>query len=395
MVLEDETISVDLGPRSYEIPIVSHQLADCASVFERWWYIRDGMSSAFRRERPPSGSIWVAEKRKTGKPKALIVTDTHVFGSHAATVSQSLTADGWECEIETLQAGETSKSFEVVSKVHDRLIDLNADRRTIIIAVGGGVVGDTAGFVAATFMRGVPLIQVPTTLLSAVDSSVGGKTGVNHPKAKNMIGAFYQPIGVYIDTATLKTLPEREYRAGLAEVVKYGVILDSKFFAFLESHVQAINGRDGVALRHVIAQSCRLKARVVEQDEFELTGIRASLNYGHTFGHAFEALAGYGELLHGEAVAIGMVHASRLAERLGLIDSSITHQQIALLKALHLPTELPKGLSFETADVLGRMRLDKKTVSGKLRFILPTKIGSVQTFADVPETEVIAVLKNR
>lgn len=394
MNLQDETISVDLGPRSYEIRILSHQPALCASVFERWWYIRDGMSSAFRPEPPPSGSIWVAERRQVGKPFALIVTDDHVAQTHAATVRQVLSADGWRCEMEVLAAGETSKSFEVVSKVHNRLIDLNADRKTIIIAVGGGVVGDTAGFVAATYMRGLPLIQVPTTLLSAVDSSVGGKTGVNHPKAKNMIGAFYQPIGVLIDTATLESLPDRDYRAGLAEVVKYGVILDAEFFAYLENHVQAINERKPDILRHLIAQSCRLKAKVVEQDEFELTGLRAALNYGHTFGHAFEALAGYGELLHGEAVAIGMLHASRLAERRGLIDSSVTRRQSALLKDLHLPTVLPPGISWETNDVLERMRLDKKSVSGKLRLILPTKLGSVQTFADVPESDVIAVLQS-
>lgn len=392
MIGQADSISVDLGPRSYEISIVSHQLSGCASAFEQWWYMRDGMSSAFRTERPPSGSIWIAEQRKVGKPFALIVTDGHVAQTHAETVQQALIADGWRCEKEVVPAGETSKSVEVVSKVHDRLVDLNADRRTIIIAVGGGVVGDSAGFVAATFMRGLPLIQVPTTLLSAVDSSVGGKTGVNHPKAKNMIGAFYQPIGVFIDTATLETLPDREYRAGLAEVVKYGVILDAEFFGYLEQQVPMINERNPAVLRHIIAQSCRLKAKVVGQDEFELTGLRATLNYGHTFGHAFEALAGYGQLLHGEAVAIGMVHASRLAERRGLIDPSITERQITLLKSLHLPTSLPEGMSFDTSSLLGRMRLDKKAISGKLRFILPTKLGAVETFADVSESDVMAVL---
>jgi 3-dehydroquinate synthase len=230
-------------------------------------------------------------------------------------------------------------------------------------------------------------------LLSAVDSSVGGKTGVNHPRAKNMIGSFYQPIGVFIDTATLETLPDREYRAGLAEVVKYGVILDAEFLSYLENHVQDINSRKPDVLRHIIGQSCKLKADVVEEDEFETKGLRAALNYGHTFGHAFEALAGYGELLHGEAVAIGMVHASRLAERRGLIDSSLTERQIALLHALHLPTTLPGSLTISTDDVLSRMRLDKKSVAGSLRFILPIKAGTVKMYSDVPESDVRAVLE--
>ena len=393
MIHDDDSISVDLGPRSYEIPIVSHQLAECARFFAKWWFIRDGMSSSFCETRPPFGSVWLAEKRQVGPPFAVIITDSNVASTHAATVHQSLAADGWRSEIEILPAGETSKSLDVLSNIYDRLIEWNADRRTLIIAVGGGVVGDAAGFIAATFMRGLPYIQVPTTLLSAVDSSVGGKTGVNHPRAKNMIGSFYQPIGVFIDTATLETLPDREYRAGLAEVVKYGVILDAEFLSYLENHVQDINSRKPDVLRHIIGQSCQLKADVVEEDEFETKGLRAALNYGHTFGHAFEALAGYGELLHGEAVAIGMVHASRLAERRGLIDSSLTERQIALLHALHLPTTLPGGLTISTDDVLSRMRLDKKSVAGSLRFILPTKAGTVKMYSDIPESDVRAVLE--
>ena len=391
---DDDSIFVDLGPRSYEIPIVSHKLADCAKTFEQWWYVRDGMSSAFCALRPPLGSAWVQEQRQVGKPFALILTDTNVAATHAATVQQSLVSEGWRVEMEILPAGEKSKSLDVVAGVYDRLIALNADRRTIIIAVGGGVVGDAAGFLAATYMRGLPFIQVPTTLLSAVDSSVGGKTGVNHTKAKNMIGAIYQPIGVLIDTATLETLPEREYRAGLAEVVKYGVILDADFFAELENNIEAINARKSEILRSIIAKSCRLKADVVEKDEFEKSGLRASLNYGHTFGHAFEALAGYGELLHGEAVAIGMVYASRLAERHGLIDASVTQRQVALLQALHLPTQLPCSVELSTSEILGRMRLDKKSVAGQFRFILPTRLGSVRVYADVPESDVRAVLES-
>ena len=389
----DDSLVVDLGPRSYEIPIVSHQLSNCAELFEKWWYIRDGMSSSFCRKRPPAGSQWVAEDRSVGKPTALIITDSNVSQSHAATVKTALTSNGWHCEQHILAAGEMSKSLEIIEQVYDRLIQMKADRRTVIIAVGGGVVGDAGGFVAATYMRGLPFIQVPTTLLSAVDSSVGGKTGVNHPQAKNMIGAFYQPIGVFIDTATLDTLPDREFRAGLAEVVKYGVILDSEFFVFLEQNIDAINHRDPEVLRKIISRSCELKASVVERDEFEMSGLRASLNYGHTFGHAFEALAGYGELLHGEAVAIGMIYASRLAERLGLIDTVVTGRQIALLTALNLPTCLPCQVELSSDDILGRMKLDKKTVGGQLRFILPTKLGTVKVFSDVDESDVRAILE--
>ena len=389
----DETVvQVDLGSRSYEIPIVSNRLVDCASFLRRWWVERDGMSSMTCRQCPPAGSVWLNEGRPIPQPTALLVTDANIADSHAATVRQSLLSDGWRCETEVLPAGEPSKSLEIVTGVYDRLIGMQADRRTVIVAVGGGVVGDAAGFIAATYTRGLPFVQIPTTLLSAVDSSVGGKTGVNHPLAKNMIGAFYQPIGVLIDTAALATLPDREYRSGLAEVVKYGVILDAEFFAYLEQHVDAINSRRSDVVRHIISQSCRLKADVVERDEYESTGVRAVLNYGHTFGHAFEALCGYGQLLHGEAVSIGMVHASRLAERRGLIDAGVTARQIALLQALHLPTSLPAEVHLANDAILTRMRLDKKTVSGELRFVLPTRIGEVKTFGDIPEDDVRAVL---
>jgi hypothetical protein len=210
----------------------------------------------------------------------------------------------------------------MADRLWQELLELEADRNTVVVAVGGGVVGDLAGFVAATYARGVPFFQVPTTLLAQVDSSVGGKVGVNLPGAKNMVGAFWQPLGVLIDTEVLNTLPDREYRAGLAEVVKYGVILDAEFFAYLEDHVDDLNRRRADVLRPVIARCCRLKADVVEQDERETAGRRAVLNYGHTFGHAIEAETGYGDFLHGEAVSIGMLCASRLAERLGRIPRS-------------------------------------------------------------------------
>jgi len=237
---------------------------------------------------------------------ALVVTDSNLADSHAATVTAGFEADGWLLGRHVLEPGEPSKSLAAAEAMYDSLVALPADRGTLVVAVGGGVVGDAAGFVAATYARGIRFVQVPTTLLAQVDSSVGGKVAVNHPRAKNLVGAFHQPAGVLIDTATLETLPERDYRSGLAEVIKYGVILDVEFFGFLEDNVAGLIGRDQDVLGHVIARSCELKAVVVEQDERETTGVRAVLNYGHTFAHAHEALAGYGELLHGEAVSIGM-----------------------------------------------------------------------------------------
>lgn len=372
MSAESTSVTVSLGKRSYDIEIGSGILADSGRRFRGWLKDRSGSVPA--------------------SPTALIVTDAHVGPLHAATVAASLAADGWKCQTIELPAGETSKSLEVVAQVYDRLIEMQADRRTVIVAVGGGVMGDLAGFVAATWVRGVPFIQVPTTLLAAVDSSVGGKTGVNHPRAKNMIGAFYQPWGVAIDLDAFQTLPEREYRAGLAEVVKYGVILEEDFFAELEAGVDRIQAREPEMLQRIVAASCQFKADVVEQDEFEQTGLRAMLNYGHTFAHAFETLCGYGVLLHGEAVSIGILYASRLAERRGMIDSAATLRQRSLLERLGLPISLPPGASLSNEAILERMRLDKKTVAGSLRFILPTKIGHVETVTNVPETDVCAVL---
>jgi 3-dehydroquinate synthase len=258
------------------------------------------------------------------------------------------------------------------------------------VAVGGGVVGDLAGFAAATYNRGLALLMVPTTLLAMVDSSVGGKVGINHPRGKNLIGAFHQPVGVWIDTNVLETLPGREYRSGLAEVVKYGVILDPDFFAYLEEHGEALLRQEPEAVRHVVARSCRLKADVVEKDERELTGLRAILNYGHTFAHAFETVAGYGAWLHGEAVAAGMVCASRLAERRGLIGGEVTARQVRLLEALGLPVS-PE--SWPVGDLLAVMRNDKKNEAGKLRFVLPRRLGEVALFDDVPEEDVRGVLE--
>jgi 3-dehydroquinate synthase len=324
---------------------------------------------------------------------AVVITDEHVEEPHAQRVAESLaSAEGLEATVDLLviEAGEAAKSIDNANMLWEKLLELGADRATVVVAVGGGVIGDLAGFVAASFARGIPFVQVPTTLLAQVDSSVGGKVGINLPGAKNMVGAFWQPRGVLIDTQVLETLPNREYRSGLAEVVKYGVILDAEFFNYLEQHVDDLNGRSPDALRHIIRRSCELKALVVSQDEREETGLRAVLNYGHTFCHAIETLTGYGTYLHGEAVAIGMVCASRLAERMGRIPATLTTRQEKLLAALGLPTQLPKLNADEMINVMGR---DKKAEQGRLRFVLPTRLGHVETVKDVPLADVLAVLE--
>ncbi|MDG2388578.1 MAG: 3-dehydroquinate synthase [Planctomycetaceae bacterium] len=366
------TIQVYLGLRTYEIAIGDALLSEAARYLASW---NEKLNSA---------------EKTTGK--ALIVTDQNVQSLHAETVLKSLIDSGWHAEVITLEPGESSKNINVVTGMYDNLVEMQADRQTLVVAVGGGVIGDSAGFLAATYARGIPFIQVPTSLLAMVDSSVGGKVGVNLPQAKNLVGSFYQPLGVLIDTDTLNTLPAREYISGLAEVIKYGVILDESFFKYLEENVEGLNNREPAVMKQVIARSCRLKADIVEQDEFERTGLRAVLNYGHTFAHAFEALAGYGELLHGEAVSIGMVYASRLAEKLGRITGQESARQVNLLKAVGLPIELPAGCEFSADDILQKMLLDKKTVGGQLRFVLPTEIGNVEMVKGVAEETVREVL---
>jgi 3-dehydroquinate synthase len=370
---DTEVVAVSLGDRSYEIALTRAGLGGFAETLEAW-LVRRGQKAG-------------------GGRLAVVVTDDNVRERYAVPISGGLQRAGWNAHVVSLPPGEQTKSQESVARIHDRLVDWQADRQTLVIAVGGGVIGDLAGFVAATYARGIPFVQVPTTLLAQVDSSVGGKVGINHPRGKNLIGAFYQPLGVFIDTSLLATLPERDYRSGLAEVIKYGVILDADFFESLERNAAAINQRAPEVLRSIVARSCRLKADVVENDEFERSGLRAVLNYGHTFAHAFEALFGYGELLHGEAVAIGMVYASRLAERLGRIAPAVTTRQVSLLKGVGLPTQLPTTNRPTAAALLECMRLDKKTVAGKLRFVLPTKLGHVE-LVTVDENEVLAVLES-
>lgn len=359
----NSVVSVNLGDRSYQIVIGENLLEQAGTTLKTWLTQRFGQGE---------------------NNSAFVVTDANV-AQHANKVIDSCEQLGWRTSTFLMEPGEQSKCLEVVSRAWDQLVEFRADRKTIVIAVGGGVVGDAAGFVAASFARGIPFVQVPTTLLADVDSSVGGKVGINHPQAKNLIGAFHQPLGVLIDTAAFETLPEREYQAGWAEVVKYGVILDQEFFEFLRQNIPGIQNRDANVLRTAITRSCELKAQVVEQDEYERTGLRAVLNYGHTYCHAFEALTGYGELLHGEAVSIGIVYASRLAEKLGRIEKPITEKQVELLDAIGLPLNLKEPGQLTVNDVLGRMKLDKKTVGGKLRFVLPSRIGHVELVNDVPE----------
>ncbi len=320
--------------------------------------------------------------RQDGAVRAVIICDDRVREPHASAACRSLTAAGIRAEILSVAAGESSKSVSEAGRLWNALATLAVDRRTQIIAVGGGVAGDLAGFVAATFARGLPFWQVPTTLVAQVDSAIGGKTGINLDAGKNLVGAFWQPRGVFADIDTLATLPDREYRSGLAEVVKYGVILDAEFFAWLEQHAGEILLRDPAAVIHLVERSASLKARVVEEDEHEQTGLRAILNYGHTFGHAYEAAAGYGRLLHGEAVALGMTTAARLAADIGRIDAGFVTRQDALLRSLGLPltaADLGSTEWMPPADaLLAIMGRDKKTIGGSLRFVLPTRIGHVE-----------------
>lgn len=328
--------------------------------------------------------------RRGGARHVAIVTDSVVDGLYADAVADRFVEEGVESQVLVVEAGESSKSIDVVADLWQTMLDEGCDRQTVVIAVGGGVVGDIAGFVAATFARGLRFFQVPTTLLAQVDSSVGGKTGVNLEGAKNMVGCFWQPEGVLIDTDVLATLPEREYRAGLAEVVKYGVILDADLFAYLEQNADAILDRRADALRHIIQRSCRLKADVVEADEREESGERAKLNYGHTFGHALEAATGYSELLHGEAVAIGMTCAARLGERTGRIDAAAVDRQLALLRRFGLPTSVPEDIDLGELSAL--MWRDKKVRDGQIHFVLPSRIGAVESVPSPGDDHVLAAM---
>ena len=291
-----------------------------------------------------------------------------------------------------LPDGEAHKTLEVLNTIFDALLAAHCDRRTTLVALGGGVVGDMAGFAAACYQRGVPFIQVPTTLLAQVDSSVGGKTGVNHPRGKNMIGAFYQPRAVIIDTETLHTLPDKELYAGMAEVIKYGLIRDPGFFDWLELNLDRLLARDSEALAYAIERSCRNKAEVVAADETE-GGLRAILNLGHTFGHAIETGVGYGAWLHGEAVAAGMALAADLSQRLGYLRDADVARIEALLTRAHLPTRAPAALA--PAHIRELMAVDKKVLDGKLRLVLLEAIGRAVITDKVPPALLDETLEHR
>jgi 3-dehydroquinate synthase len=322
-------------------------------------------------------------------PLAAVISNQTVAPLYLAKLSATLKAGGVHVTEIVLPDGEQHKNWQTLNLVFDALLQNRCERATTLIALGGGVVGDLAGFAAATYQRGIPFIQVPTTLLAQVDSSVGGKTGINHPLGKNMIGAFWQPRLVLADTDTLRTLPERELSAGLAEVIKYGLIRDEPFFEWLEGNMDRLRAREPEALTHAIERSCANKAEVVAADETE-SGLRALLNLGHTFGHAIEAGLGYGEWLHGEAVAAGTVMAMALSRRLGWLGQGEFARAVALFERAGLPT---RGPALGADRYLELMTLDKKVAAGKLRLILLEGIGRGVIRSDVPAADVRAAIE--
>lgn len=355
-----ETVTVNLGSRSYPICIGADVLGELGRLLH---------------ERQLSGRVGV-------------VTDSVVGKIYREPVVQALVSAGLDSWVVEIPAGEEHKNFAWLKFIYDKLIEGRIDRRSPLVALGGGVIGDMAGFAAATFLRGIPFIQVPTTLLAQVDASVGGKTGINHPAGKNLIGAFYQPRLVLIDANTLKTLPRREFVAGLAEVIKYGITLDPELFALLEEQRSAILHFNSALLTHLVTVCCRLKAMVVEEDETE-GGYRAILNFGHTLGHAVESATEYREFLHGEAVAMGMVFAARLSQRRGLCSEATCERIGRLIKRVGLPVEVPPKVKGEHLAFV--METDKKTASGKVKFICIEEIGKTR-FEYLSAKEIVGYL---
>ncbi len=354
-----QTLNVELGSRSYPIYIGAGLLARPELIVER-----------------------------LPQKKTAIVTNSTIAPLYLAALQRALESRGVGVMSVTLPDGEPYKTWDTLNQIFDALLEHRCERGTTLIALGGGVIGDLAGFAAAVYQRGVPYIQVPTTLLAQVDSAVGGKTAINHPLGKNMIGAFYQPLAVVSDTDTLATLPARELAAGLAEVIKYGLIRDSSFFEWLEGNMARLVQREAEALAYAIERSCANKAEVVARDERE-SGPRALLNFGHTFGHAIEAGTGYGTWLHGEAIAAGMLLAAKLSHRLGLISAEDVGRLGALLTAAGLPLDPPQlGL----ARYLELMGHDKKVEGGRIRFVLLKRIGEAYVSGEVPRAALAEVL---
>ena len=340
-----KTLNVSLGERSYPI------------------YIGSGLL-----KKPELFKPWIADK------SVFVVTNTTVGPLYSETLIQTISGDAKSVHEIVLPDGESYKDWATLQKIFDALLTYGADRKSVLIALGGGVIGDMVGFAAASFMRGIRFIQVPTTLLAQVDSSVGGKTGINHPLGKNMIGAFHQPVAVVADLDTLKSLPPRELSAGLAEVIKHGAIADAKFFDWIEAHRQELLNCDSKAMSHAVERSCEIKSAVVAADEKE-SGIRAILNFGHTFGHAIESGLGYGEWLHGEAVGCGMVMAADLSSRLGYLQTEDVNRIKKLITSMGLPDGAPKLGNDRYFEL---MRIDKKSEGGEIRYITLETIGKAK-----------------
>ena len=317
--------------------------------------------------------------------RATLIIDDKILDTHGRTATASMKAAGYTPLVATMTSGEDHKNLATVEKLYHKLLDERLERKSPVVALGGGIVGDTGGFVAASYLRGVPFVQCPTTLLAMVDASVGGKVGVNMPQGKNLIGAFHQPVLVVIDTDTLETLPKRELICGLAECVKHGVIRDPELFDWIDQNVDAILKLDPGTLVELVERNVRIKAAVVMEDEKE-SGVRAHLNFGHTFAHAIEAGTEYGKYLHGEAVALGMVAATRLAADQGRCDAGLTDKLVALLNKIGLPTKA-HGLP-ATDKLMAIMRSDKKVADGRVRLVLPDRLGAVSIVGDTPDTAV-------
>jgi 3-dehydroquinate synthase len=346
-----QTVKVNLGERSYAIHIGPGLLREASVILPH-----------------------------LHQPKTVVVTNDRVAPLYLDTLSQTLGSKNIELHSIILPDGEESKNAASLNMIYDALLRHHTERNTTLLALGGGVIGDLAGFAAATYMRGVPFIQIPTTLLAQVDSSIGGKTGINHPLGKNMIGAFYQPRAVLIDTSTLTTLPDREFRAGLAEVIKYGLIRDAAFLDWLDDNLEKLLDKEYHALSFAIQRSCENKAAVVAADEHE-SGLRAILNLGHTFGHAIETATAYKTWLHGEAVAVGMVMAADLSRRLGWIGDQDVARVRALIRRAGLPVELN---NLKAERLLELMGTDKKVERGQMRFVLLKSLGQAVLYSEVP-----------
>lgn len=361
--MTERRIAVALGDRSYTI------------------HIGSGLLNSGR-----AGEITAQLAR--GK-RICIVTHPGLRAAYAEPLAAALQQQGLEPTIVLLPAGERYKHLRTVARLYDAFIEASLDRKSLIVAVGGGVLGDIVGFAAATYLRGVPFVQMPTTLLAQVDASVGGKTGVDLPQGKNLIGAFHQPAAVVIDTQTLRTLPLRELRSGLSEVIKYGIIYDRAFLERVVADLPGLLRREEDLLTGVIARSCEIKAEVVVADETE-QGLRAILNFGHTIGHALEAVTEYRRFKHGEAIAIGMVSACLLGEEVGATPSDVTETLCAALRKARLPLAFPQEIAAEA--ILEAAQRDKKTEAGRLRFVLARRIGEVYVSSDVPDTAVLATI---